>query len=152
MSNVPYVPVDAAASLEQGDIVYSYGQTLDGEELHIGQLVKLDPGQGEAACVKAFVVSTALSNRGERLWICKVANDRPLLFVDCKCADCRNSKQAHYYMIGRCDNCGTDQVVIAYHKGERAFAVNCPTCLVKALIPKRLASNEELLRAKGSID
>lgn len=154
MTHLPYVPIDWSLfhPLSPGTVVFSHGQTLDDDELSIGQRVKLDPGKGEGFCVEARVVAY---DKLRGLWYYQVPQEETpaVLFIDCKCKDCVYNRQKRYYMVGGCQNCLTFPIVIAFHAGERSRQNQiCPVCHVLSVRAQRLATEEEVRGARGLID
>lgn len=63
----------------------------------------------------------------------------------CGCARCEARTSNVYRMIGRCGNCGTDEIVMLFRSGDPATPRDCPVCGVwHAVRPYRLATPDEL--------
>ena len=62
----------------------------------------------------------------------------------CDCLRCRNRTEDSYRMIGTCRNCGTDDILIVYRKGDHARDVDCPVCGNRRVHSRRLAIPDEI--------
>lgn len=70
-----------------------------------------------------------------------------MLTVDARCTmrRCTRAETGNIYrMVGRCSNCGAEPVLVLYTSGHDKHKVDCPKCGVSAVLPTRLASDEEI--------
>lgn len=76
----------------------------------------------------------------------------------CMCHACETRTSEVYWMVGRCYNCGTQNILVMYRKGDQAEAQGCPLCGVtkwhgvhtsRAALPSEVPPRlEEELKAK----
>jgi hypothetical protein len=69
----------------------------------------------------------------------------------CTCNRCeQHGMREIYRMVGSCWNCKAEPVLMLFRAGERAEVLKCPTCKVKAVHAKRLATDDEIPAAEAT--
>lgn len=70
-----------------------------------------------------------------------------MLTVDCRCncLRCQAGSQDMYRMVGNCWNCGQNDVLMLFRKGDPSYHDReCPKCGYRSLKAKRLATRDEI--------